>query len=207
MEHHSLQYTVTLALLSAILVILGFTPIGSIPLPVVKATTTHIPVIIGSILLGLKAGVFLGTLFGAVSVIRSTLMPTLMSFAFSPFITLPGSTSGSWNALVVAFVPRILVGLVAFALFRFLQRRGTSPRLSYALCAAAGSITNTVLVMGLIGILFGQAYGAALGVTGDGLFLALLTVTLTNGIGEAIVAVFAVTAVCSAVSHQKRRST
>lgn len=205
MKRHSLRYFVTLTMLSAILFILGFTPIGSVPLPAVKATTTHIPVIIGSILLGLGAGAFLGALFGVVSVLRSTLFPSLTSFAFSPFIPVPGSTGGSWKALVVAFVPRILVGIVSAALFHLLECRGTSRRLSYALCAAAGSMTNTVLVMGLIYVLFGPAYGTALGLAGDGLLWALLTVVLTNGVGEAVVAIVVVTAVCSAAWYQKRR--
>jgi uncharacterized membrane protein len=79
-------------LLSVILVILSLTPIGSIPLPIVKATTTHIFVIIGAVILGMDAGVFQGFLFGIVSVIRSTLFQTLTSFVFSPFIPLPGSS-------------------------------------------------------------------------------------------------------------------
>ena len=57
-------YYVKLALITAILVVLSVTPIGSIPMPSIKATTTHIPVIVGAILLGPGAGMFLGAAFG-----------------------------------------------------------------------------------------------------------------------------------------------
>ena len=51
---------VQLALFTAIILALAFTPgLGYIPLGVTRATTIHLPVIIGSILLGPKKGAFL----------------------------------------------------------------------------------------------------------------------------------------------------
>ena len=40
----------TLAMLIGILLVMGMTGIGLIPLPLIKATTMHIPVILGAIL-------------------------------------------------------------------------------------------------------------------------------------------------------------
>ena len=54
---------VQLALLSAIMVVLAVTPLGMINLGFINATTLHIPVIVGAILLGPKAGAFLGGVF------------------------------------------------------------------------------------------------------------------------------------------------
>ena len=52
---------VQLALFTAIIILLAFVPgLGFIPIGVIKATTIHIPVIIGAILMGPKAGAFLG---------------------------------------------------------------------------------------------------------------------------------------------------
>ena len=53
------RYMVTLALMAAIVILLANTPLGMIQLPIIKATTVHIPVIIGSIVLGPAAGAFL----------------------------------------------------------------------------------------------------------------------------------------------------
>lgn len=190
-----IRYLTRLSLLTAILVVLGFTPIGSIQLPVVKATTTHIPVIIGTLLLGWKAGVFLGGAFGVVSVVRSTLFPNVTSFAFSPFVPLPGMESGSWKALVVAFLPRICIGLAVWGCYELLRRIGARKSIGYAVSAIIGSMVNTVLVLGMIGILFGAPYAQALGIAGDALFASLMTVVFTNGLGEAIVAAVIVCAV------------
>ncbi len=192
---NTLFYT-KLAMISAILVVLSVTPLGSIPLPAMKATTSHIPVIVGAILLGPKAGVFLGWLFGVMSVIRSTIMPTLTTFVFTPFLPVPGTGQGSWKALIVAFVPRILVGLVPALLFKFLKKRGIGDKFSCAICAAIGSVTNTVLVLGFIYALFGPEYAAALGQGYELLMGILLGVVFTNGIAELIIAVITVTAIC-----------
>ena len=58
------QYLVSLALMAAIVILLANTPLGMIQLPVIKATTVHIPVIIGAVLLGPAAGAVLGAVFG-----------------------------------------------------------------------------------------------------------------------------------------------
>ena len=80
---------VLLALFAAIVLVLGFTPLGFIPLVVIKATIVHIPVIIGSIVLGPKKGAILGALFGVCSLITNTVSPALTSFVFTPFYPLP----------------------------------------------------------------------------------------------------------------------
>ena len=46
------RYMALLAMLCGVLLVMGMTGIGFIPLPVIKATTMHIPVILGAILLG-----------------------------------------------------------------------------------------------------------------------------------------------------------
>ena len=54
------------ALFGAIIVLLAFTPfLGYIPLGFTRATIIHIPVIIGSLLMGPKKGAVLGLVFGA----------------------------------------------------------------------------------------------------------------------------------------------
>ena len=57
------RYLATLAMLCGVLLVMGMTGIGFIPLPVIKATTMHIPVILGAILLGPSAGAVLGGVF------------------------------------------------------------------------------------------------------------------------------------------------
>ena len=108
-QHRQVQSLAVLAMFTAILFLLTFTPIGMIDLPIIKATVLHVPVIIGALLLGPKKGAFLGGMFGLASLLKNTLVPNLSSFAFSPLIPVPGLDRGSPWALVVCFVPRILV--------------------------------------------------------------------------------------------------
>ena len=79
------RYLASVALMMAVVILLANTPLGMIQLPIIKATTVHIPVILGAILLGPWAGVILGATFGVCSLVSNTIAPTLTSFAFSPF--------------------------------------------------------------------------------------------------------------------------
>ena len=162
-QHRQVQSLAVLAMFTAILFLLTFTPIGMIDLPIIKATVLHVPVIIGALLLGPKKGAFLGGMFGLASLLKNTLVPNLSSFAFSPLIPVPGLDRGSPWALVVCFVPRILVGVTPWLVYTLLQalsrRRGSVLQAgSMALSAVVGAFTNTALVMGLIALLFRDAY-------------------------------------------------
>lgn len=190
-----------LSMFSAVIFLLAFTPLGLIDLPVIKATILHVPVILGSILLGPKKGAFLGAMFGLSSLIKNTMMPGLSSFVFSPLIAVPGSDFGSPWALFVCFVPRMLVGVTPWLVYALLRRLsgGRNPGvqvLSLVLAAVAGAVTNTVLVMGSIGALFAQSYAAAQGISVDALMGFILGIVAANGIPETIVAAVITPAVC-----------
>ena len=199
-------YYVKLALITAILVVLSVTPIGSIPMPSIKATTTHIPVIVGAILLGPGAGIFLGMAFGVMSVVRSTLMPTLTTFVFSPFLPVPGSDRGSFKALIVAFLPRILAGLLPALLFKALKKKGVGDKAACAACGVLGTLTNVVLVLTCIYFLFGVEYAVAMGSGYELLIGLLMGVLFTNGIAETILAVIVVAAICVPLLRMERKS-
>ncbi len=68
-KKHDTQWMVSVALMAAIVILLANTPLGMIQLPIIKATTVHIPVIIGAILLGPSAGAILGFVFGVCSLV------------------------------------------------------------------------------------------------------------------------------------------
>ena len=81
-KKHDTRWMVSVALMAAIVIVLANTPLGMIQLPIIKATTVHIPVILGAILLGPGAGAILGAVFGICSLVSNTMAPTLLSFAF-----------------------------------------------------------------------------------------------------------------------------
>lgn len=97
----------------------GIHTTGYIPLVVINATIIHIPVIIGSLFCGPKKGAFLGFVFGFTSCLKATIVGgTLSSFVFSPVLaaSLVG-TSGIFKSLFIAFVPRILVGVIPYFVY------------------------------------------------------------------------------------------
>ena len=189
------------ALLGAIIVLLNFTPVGYIQLPVIKATIIHVPVIIGSLLLGPKIGAGLGLVFGFTSLYNNTFAPTALSFVFSPAIPVPGTDRGSWTALIIAFLPRILVGVFPYYAYRllhkFLKEKGRM--LSLGLSGMVGSMTNTVFVMHLIYFLFRDAYSKAGSIPVGAVYKAILAIIFANGIPEAVLAAVITAAVCSAL--------
>ena len=194
---------VLFAMFVAIIGILFVTPLGMIPLGSINATTMHIPVIVGAIILGPRFGAALGGVFGLASFLKATLAPLPTSFAFSPLIPVPGLGRGSLWALVIAFVPRILVGIVAYYVYALVKKLSKNEIAAMGVGAFLGSVTNTVLVMGLIGLIFADDYS---GVAGKAFDIILRTTVLINGIPEALVAVVISVAVCKALKAYINRS-
>ncbi len=139
-----------LSLLAAIEVLLSFTPLGFIPLPAISITTLHIPVIIGAIILGPKDGGILGFVMGVCSLLRATFAPSgVTAILISPF------TSGApVLSIIMVFVPRILIGVAAGYTYIALKKRHTATALSVGIAAAAGTLTNSVLFLGMMSIFF-----------------------------------------------------
>lgn len=180
------------ALFAAIIMVMAFTPyIGYIPLGFMNATIIHIPVIIGALFLGPKKGAFLGGIFGLTSMFNNTFNPNLTSFVFSPFYSV-GEMHGNVASVIVCMVPRILIGVVAYYVFRFvsklLRNFKRSKVIAFAVAGVAGSLTNTLLVMNGIYFLFGESFASAKKIAVDMLYGVILTVIGTQGIPEAIVA-------------------
>ena len=153
MKSKKTQYMSIMAMFLAIQIILVVTPLGYLPIGPISATTMHIPVIIAGIALGKKAGAQLGFVFGLTSVLNATFRPTLTSFCFSPFVTI-GGIGGNWMSLLIAFVPRILLGYLAGLIYEKLYRKGINENVGIIAGALTGAITNTVLVLGGIYLFF-----------------------------------------------------
>ena len=178
------RYMATLAMFCGILLVMGVTGIGFIPLPVIKATTMHIPVILGAVLLGPAAGAVLGGVFGLCSIWANTTSPGLLAFAFSPFMTtegLPGVLKSLWIALGC----RILLGVIAGWLWKGLKRVLKQDYLALPVTAAVATICHTILVMGSIYLLLAQQYAQAKNVAITAVFgLVIVTQSRMNTAGD-----------------------
>ncbi len=177
--------------------VLMLTPLGYIPIGPLKATTMHIPVILIAIACGWKEGACLGAVFGLTSVLMNTLTPTPISFVFTPFYSL-GEMHGNFYSLIVAIVPRILIGVSAALTYRCCIKKLNAP-LSVTFAAIVGSLCNTLLVMGGIYVFFGPAYAAAKEIAYDTLLAVIGTTIVTSGVLEAAVAAVLVNAIYKAI--------
>ncbi|MBR4360760.1 MAG: ECF transporter S component [Clostridia bacterium] len=166
------------------LIFLFWYGIGTIDLGFISITLSCLPVIIGTMALGLDDGFVLGICFGGVSFFTAMMTPKGLIapiFAVSPL----------WVA-VLCFVPRILVPIVTNAVMTMVQKRREKKAL--VLPAVAGSLTNTVFFLGFIVIMYGLLSvdsAAALANIGraDSTLMGLVGMTvLVGGIPEAIVA-------------------
>ena len=193
-KKHDLQWMIGVALMAAVIVLLANTPLGMIQLPVIKATTAHIPVIIGAIVLGPLAGSILGGVFGICSMISNTVAPTLLSFAFSPFMTNEG-VIGGLKAIWISVGCRILIGVVAGWLWIGLKRIKLNDYIALSIVGFIGSMTNTILVMGSIYFLLAQQYAQAKEVAVTAVFGLIMGNVSVAGITEAVAALILVTAI------------
>ena len=190
------RWLAIMALLIAIQLFLNITGIGLIPLPLIKATTLHIPVIIGAILLGPLAGGILGGVFGLCSIWNNTMTPALLSFAFSPVIAAANTGAvGALKSLWIVLGCRILIGVVSGWLWIGLKKRRAPDLVALPIVGAAGALTNTIMVMGSIALLLTPEYAAAQNIAMDAVMWTILGVIATSGVAEAIGAVILVTAI------------
>ena len=138
-----------LAILTAIIFLLAFTPLGYLRVGPVSITFLVIPVVIGGMTLGPVRGGFLGAVFGATSFAQC--------FMGDPFGAALVALSPLATA-VACFVPRILIGVVAGVLFPALLKVSRSHVLAFVGTAVAGTLTNTILFVGMVVGFFQNSY-------------------------------------------------
>lgn len=198
------RYMATLAMLCGVLLVLGISGIGFIPLPVIKATTMHIPVILGAILLGPSAGGVLGGLFGLCSIWVNTTAPGLLAFAFSPFMSTEGLV-GVAKSLWIALGCRIFFGILAGWLWKLFSKAFKQDYLALPITAVVSTLLHTTLVMGSIYFLLAQQYAQAKNVAVSAVFGLVMGTVTASGIPEAIAAAVLVTVIGKALLHLMAR--
>jgi uncharacterized membrane protein len=175
---------VVAGVLGAITIFLGLTPLGLIPwIAGASLTIMHVPAIVGAILEGPWVGFAVGLVFGAFSLFQAAVAPR-------------GPTDVWFTNPLVSIAPRLLIGPVAWAVHRAITRFSRQSALFAA--GLAGSLTNTVLVLSVLGL---YRYISWQLVT---------TIALTNGVPEAIAAAiitYAVVAAWTRLETGRRGST
>lgn len=177
-----------LGILMAIIFVQSLVPfLGFIPTGFINITIIHITVIVAAIVLGPKSGAIVGLVWGLGTMIRAFTSPT--SIIDTTVFTNP----------IVAVLPRIVVGLVAGYIYLALKNRFKKQVVAMGIAAGAGSITNTLLVLGLMRVMYASALSQAYTTQSDLLNKLLLIIVGTNGLPEMIAAVIIAPAISAAI--------
>ncbi|WP_417033608.1 ECF transporter S component [Companilactobacillus farciminis] len=180
--------TAILGILIAIILVQSMVPmLGYIPTGFVNITIIHITVIVAAIVLGPKDGAIVGLVWGIGTIIRAFTSPT--SIIDTTVFTNP----------VVAVLPRIAVGLLAGWIYLWFRNHTQKKVLGMAIASAVGSLTNTVLVLGLMRVMYASTMAQAYATKTDLLNKMLLVIVGTNGVPEMIVAIILAPAISTAI--------
>ena len=180
----------TVGMLSAITIVMGLTGFGFIPFPTIKATIMHLPVIAGAILEGPVVGAFVGLIFGLFSIYQNLTAPSVLS----PALINP----------LVSVLPRILIGITSYYAYKAVRSKSMSLKIGVG--AVVGSLTNTLLVMSMIILLYGNTYAKAKNIDPSSVAKFIYgTVVLPYGTLEAAVAAAVIIPLVLAVTKIRKR--
>ena len=179
-----------IAILVAVILLMAFTPLGYLKTLGLEITFITIPVIIGAIIIGPKAGAFLGGIFGITSFIQC--------FGMSSF----GATLLSINPIftfITCMIPRILMGWLTGVIFNLIK--GESKSLApYGIASLCGPLLNTLFFMSSLIILFGNSE-FILGLKGNlSIIKFVIAFVGINGLVEALACFVIATAISKALA-------
>ena len=165
------------ALMIALMIVLQMTGIGLIRLGVINITFYCTVIAIGAMMLGLKSGLIQGFAFGTISLISAIQAP-------SGLVAPLTATAMGWPLVaLMCYVPRLMVPVVAYGVYTLLDKRNVNTHIAVSLGAAAGSLCNTTLYLGIMILNYSITVADY-----PGLLATVGTIALTGGIPEAIVA-------------------
>ena len=129
---------VVAGVMGGISIFLGATRLGFIPwFAGASLTVMHVPVIIGAVLEGPIVGGVIGLIFGLFSLLQSAIAPT-------------GPADVWFVNPLVSILPRLFIGPLAWLVYAAVKRFKEIP--AFVAAGIAGSLTNTVLVLGVLGL-------------------------------------------------------
>ena len=131
---------VVAGVLGAIITLLGYLgPAGPgfipVPTPAQHATTLHVPVIIGGVLEGPIVGLVLGLIFGIFSWLQAGMLGVVM-----------------FQDPLVAILPRLFIGITAWAAYAGFRKAGKYPAMALAGCLVVicGAFVYWVIAVNLL---------------------------------------------------------
>lgn len=190
----------TTAMLTAIIAVMAFTPLGYLKTAGLEITFIMVPVVVGAVLGGRTVGAFLGLVFGITSFIQC--------FGISPFgVALLGINPVF--TFIVCIVPRVLAGYLTALVYSLITSKNTKrQKLATPIASLLGPLFNTVLFMSALIAFFGRTEFIQNMSAGKNMLAFAAAFVGVQGLVEAGVCFVISTAVCAAVgaSLSKRKA-
>ncbi len=145
-KRKSVKDLTTLGLLTGILLVMSFTPLGYFHTLGVDISLMMIPVAIGAMIMGPKAGAWLGFIFGATSFYQAIAGTSVFSatlFNISPFGT-----------FLLCIPTRILMGFLTGVIFLLVQKLDRRKTVCYFIGGFFAAFLNTLFFMSALILLF-----------------------------------------------------
>ena len=182
---NAIRELVMLGMLSAILLIMSFTPLGYLNVGPLAISLNMVPVGIAAVALGPKGGAVLGAMFGITSFLQcigmgGTSAMGVILFEINPFL-----------AFIQRFVPRLLAGLLSGFVYKGMKKLSNQTVAGFVtgFCAA---LFNTALFMLALILLFGGTEYLQSMIGGQNIFLFVCTFVGINAIVEMFASTLAV---------------
>ncbi len=141
-------YIARLAILTAIVIVMAFTPLGYLKVGAIEITFLTIPVIIGAIWLGPTAGAILGGVFGITSFIQCFGMSALGAILLE---------TNPIFCFIVCFFPRLIMGWLVGVIFKGISLIKALRFSAYTVSSFFGALFNTCFFMTALIGLYGQS--------------------------------------------------
>lgn len=178
---NQLKRLILLALFTAILAVMAYTPLGYLHYGVLEITFNIVPVALAAVTLGPSGGAVVGAVFGITSFLQcvgigGTSAMGVVLFEISPIFT-----------FILTFVPRMLDGLIVGYIFKGLKKIVPTA----VACSVSGffcAFLNTVLFMLSLVLLFGNTEYMQGLIGGKNIILFICTFVGINAVFEMIAA-------------------
>ena len=186
---------VLLAMLSGILLVMSFTPLGYLNIGPLAISLNMIPVAIGAVALGPGGGAFLGAIFGITSCLQCvgvggvSAMGVIL-FDISPILT-----------IIQRFATRVLAGWLTGVVYRWLHKMDF--KLSSYAAGFCAALFNTVFFMTALVLLFGHTEYMQELINGRNILVFIAMFVGVNAVVELLAATVVVGAVCKALEKLK----
>ncbi len=183
---------VTIALLTAVLLLMAYTPLGYLNIGPLAITFNMIPVAIAAIALGPSGGAAVGAIFGLTSFLQcigvgGTSAMGAALFAINPFL-----------AFVQRMLPRVLDGFLLGFIFRGMKKH-TNGFVSCAVTGFFAAFLNTVFFMSSLVLLFGKTEYMQQMIGGRNVIVFICTMVGINAVLEMLASTVITGAVGSAL--------